>query len=241
MSFSWEKGNAIALLKKRKGKILRFNRGEIGPKSIYVERGQFQLLPNKEQDRNCIFVIGPSGVGKSFFCSKYIETFKKIYPKTKFILFSRKTKDPCLDRLRPVRPPLTEQIENIDFENDIRKGAVVLFDDISTIRDNKVRQSVFKLMDDLLEGARACKISVLVTNHLLSDGRDTRRILNEMDHLVIFPESGSYDQIRKALEKYFGLRKSQIDPIFKIPSRWLAFHKNFPRYVLGEKIAFLPN
>ena len=67
----------------------------------------------------------------------------------------------------------------------------------------------------------------MVTNHLPTNGKDTRRILNEAHTITYFPHSAG-GEIKYMLEEYVGLDKKQIAYMKKRCSRWCTVFKNYP-------------
>ena len=63
-------------------------------------------------------------------------------------------------------------------------NSVMIFDDIDVISDKKIRGEVYKILNKVLEIGRHYKITALVTNHLPTNGKDTRRILTESHQVV---------------------------------------------------------
>ena len=53
----------------------------------------------------------------------------------------------------------------------------------------KVREAVYDVLNQVLEIGRHYKIHCVVTNHLPTNGKDTRRILNEAHTVTYFPHS----------------------------------------------------
>ncbi len=80
--------------------------------SVELKRGsKFIPIPKKIENQNDrIMITGPSGAGKSTWASKYMESYKKMFPKNKIILFSNKDKDKVLDDLKPIRMKLDYKI-----------------------------------------------------------------------------------------------------------------------------------
>ena len=86
------------------------------------------------------------------------------------------------------------------------EDSVVIFDDIDVISDKKIREAVYNILNKVLEIGRHFKITALVTNHLPTNGKDTRRILNEAHQVIYFPHSAS-GRIKYLLIDYLGLDK----------------------------------
>ena len=99
------------------------------------------------------------------------------------------------------------------------KDSVVIFDDIDVISDKKIRDAVYNILNKVLEIGRHFKITALVMNHLPTNGKDTRRILNEAHQVIYFPHSAS-GRIKYLLIDYLGLDKKMIQYFRKQNSRW---------------------
>ena len=95
------------------------------------------------------------------------------------------------------------------------------------------------MLNQVLEIGRHYKIHCVVTNHLPTNGKDTRRILNEAHTVTYFPHS-SGGKIKYLLEEYVGLDKKQISYMKKQHSRWATVYKNWPQcYMLEHEIGLL--
>ncbi len=216
---------------------------KIGPE-IYLSDGELEPIPNKES-RTINYIAGPEGSGKSSYASKYIKNYQKMFSNREFFVFSRLNKDDVIDKLKPNRVMIDESLytDPIDIISDLPSGGLILFDDIDTIKDKKIKQAISKLKDDILEVGRHNDIETLITSHLISgnDRNDNRQILNSAHNLTVFPRSGSSYQINYVLSKYFGLSKEQIEKLMKLQSRWCTVNKKYPPYVLHEKGCYLLN
>lgn len=232
---------------KSKGEILFLREEPKNPKSILkyepvtevsVFDGQFEVLPNDPV--RVIYVAGPSGSGKSTFCAKYIENFRNIYPKSKFYLFSRLKDDEPLDDLEPHRINLDdpELIENPIQIEEVEENSIILFDDIDTISNKPLLDSLINFENQVLELGRHRSVKILITSHLINGNnrKQTRTILNEMQALVIFPKSGSVYQMKYTLKQYLGMSNVQINKSLAINSRWLYIQKIYPQILVSEHL-----
>jgi hypothetical protein len=202
------------------------------------DNGVVQVLPNfNEPERS--YICGPSGSGKSTYVSSYLQQLKKVYPKRDIFLISDVDKDDVLDKLNPMRIELDDAFLNTELHPKTFNDSIVVFDDIDSIENDKVKKKVEKLRDSLLKRGRHEETSVVVTNHLLTDYKHTRIILSEVNSITFFPKSGSSNAIHYTLSKYVGLTKEQIKKIFTLPSRWVTVYKHYPMYVLYEKGIYL--
>ena len=103
----------------------------------------------------------------------------------------------------------------------------------------KIREEVYKILNKVLEIGRHFKISALRTNHLPTNGKRTRRILNEAHQVVYFPYSAP-GRIRHLLIDYLGLDKKQVAYFRLQNSRWCGIYKSYPHiYMLESEIGLL--
>ena len=195
------------------------------------------MLPDSNTERTIIYISGPSGSGKSYFSKLYLKEFKKNkkFKKSPIYIISSLTEDESLDdipnlkRIKIDESMYEDPIDITDFEpND-----VVVFDDIDVISDKKIRESIYKLLNKVLEIGRHYRINCIITNHLPSNGVDTRRILNECHQIVYFPQSSNH-KIRYVLENYIGLSGKQVKYIKNLNTRWAVIYKNFPQLYLTQ-------
>ncbi len=66
---------------------------------------------------------------------------------------------------------------------------VVVFDDIDVLTNKKIRGEVYKMMKPGLEIGRHYRINMVITRHLPSNGKATRRVLNESSSCAYCPHS----------------------------------------------------
>jgi hypothetical protein len=228
---------------KNKNDLIKIkNRYEEMNQKEYILKGKGTIVPYPNPEtRDVIYVAGPSGAGKSTFCESYMQMYKTQFPKNKIYIFSRLDKDPAFDNIKVIRIKLDEELINDPINPIELKNSLVLFDDIDTIPNDKIRESVSKLRDDLLETGRHQGIYLLITSHLLMDYKKTRTILNEAQMVILYPKSGSTYHMQRYMKVYAGLQKSDIDKILNLPSRWVGIHKSYPNYVIYSSGVYLLN
>ena len=119
------------------------------------------------------------------------------------------------------------------------KDSVCIFDDIDVISDKKIKESVYSIMNNVLEIGRHFNITAIITNHLPTNGRDTRRILNEAHAYVFFPHSAG-GKIKYLLQEYLDIDKRMVRYFKSANPRWRCIFKNFPMaYMLEHEIGML--
>lgn len=205
---------------------------------IRITGGKLLPLPNKKVVEK-IYVSAPSGAGKSTWCGNWIKEFKKVFRDDEYFVFSTINRDKVLDKHDPIRIPLTEDLLVNPISPNEVENSVVVFDDVDTITNPKIRNNIVGLRDWLLEQGRHFNTRMLMTSHLLMNYSSTRRLLNEATAVVFFGKCGSTYHIKRFLKQYAGLDKNQIKRILNLPSRWVALYKTYPMYILYEKGAYL--
>lgn len=216
---------AKELLNRRKGLEIKIHDGDVYP------------LPSSK--RECVYIAGPSGSGKSTFAGQYARLYRNMFPKNKIYIFSRLTEDKALDKIPDVkRVKIDERFLEVTMEPKDMENSLVIFDDIDTIREDKIKKAVYALKNDLLETGRHQNVYVVITSHLINNFKQTRTILNESNKIVVFPNTNNYS-IKYVAEKYCGMSKKQIVEMMKLPTRWVCIHKDIPRHIIYQKGIYL--
>jgi hypothetical protein len=116
----------------------------------------------------------------------------------------------------------------------------VIFDDTDCISNKKHRDAVNNILNEILETGRHFRTYCVLTFHLATGGKDTRKILNEAHSVVYFPHSGSNVGLKRLLQDYLGLDKTTLREIKDSKSRWAVVYRNYPNVVMTEKAIWLP-
>ena len=207
-------------------------------KEIVIPDGTLIPIPRTDK-RDCYYIAGAEGSGKSYFASKYINEYKKLFPKSDFYVFSKVKEDEALDDLEPKRIELDDEIINDPIQVEELKDSIVLFDDIDTISDKKLLDTIRNLRDAILEVGRHDNIYILTTAHNMTNNKATKMSLLESSCVVFFPGMGDKYHINRFLKEYVGLDREAIDKIYSLPTRWVLLHKRAPNYVMYEKGIYL--
>jgi GTPase SAR1 family protein len=200
--------------------------------------GKFQQVPDPEMERQIIYVFGPSGSGKSYYSKMYIKEWQKQNKKGRVYLFSSLVDDESLDDIKPKRIILDKKLVDDPIDTEMFKDCMVIFDDIDVIRDREIKEAVYDILNGILEIGRHFNINCILTNHLPSNGKDTRRILNECHSITYFPHAGAGRQQRYFLENYAGLDVKEMKRIKQMKTRWATIFKTYPMCVMTEKALF---
>jgi hypothetical protein len=209
---------------------------------IKITDGKFSPIPiieSKETQRDVLYISGPAGSGKSHYAAEYITNFKKLYPKADFFLFSTKEEDPVLDKFKPKRIVIDEEILSEPINPKELANSLVMFDDIDTIADSKLLKEIRRLRDAILEIGRSMHIYCITTSHILTAGTSSKMQLLESTAVTCFPKMGGIHHIKRFLKEYVGLSSKQIEKILALKSRWVTIYKRAPNYCLYQTGAFL--
>lgn len=246
---NYKKGNTIAMIDggKGDGKILFVNPKIIkrDEEEIVLKNGKFLPIP-PAKGRSVVYIAAPSGAGKTTFAAEYIKAYLAIFPEKDFFIFSRTDAkdDKAFRGMKYSQVKIDKSLieDPIDITKELTNGCIILFDDVNTILDDKIKKEVDKLMADIMEVGRKLNISIVITNHLVipNEKKIARTILNECQSLTVFPKSGSVQQIRYCLKNYFGYDDKQIKEFLKEDTRWIMFFKSYPQIVLTERKCFIP-
>jgi len=199
-----------------------------------------QQIPNKQQERQILYITGASGSGKSYYTQLYCSEYKKLFPKNEIYLFSSINEDSSIDKIKGLQrfilddAFLKEEIIAEDFKN-----SMVIFDDTDVISNKALKFKINSILNILLETGRHFNASVIYTSHIATAGIDTKRILNEAHSITIFPSSLGGRSLKYLLDNYLGFDKEQIKKVKKLDSRWTTICKTFPMVILSEKEAYL--
>jgi hypothetical protein len=203
---------------------------------LVLKVGKLQPLPNPKKVER-VYVAGISGSGKSHFSANYIKNYLKMNKKDEFFLTSQIEHDDVLDKLDPNRISPEELIQDgIDIQD--LKDSIWCFDDLYSIENKNERNQIISIIDNLAETSRHDNINLIVTSHLISNGIQSRRILNEATKLVFFPKSNKKNIIY-FLEKYERFPKDLITRCINLNSRWFMLDKSNEPIVLYEKGCFV--
>jgi uridine kinase len=244
MSFTFETNNKLRMVAKIQGgkynnKIVSLNPkmedvDKLDFKSLTIPNNcYFQMMPDKTLERQIIYITGVSGSGKSTFTRKFVKEYKKTFKENKVYLFSCLTEDESLDEIKPLRFRLEEDLVTDPINVAELSSSLIIFDDIDTIANKKIKEAVYQLLNEILQIGRHHKISAIVTNHLPTNFNWTRIILNEA-HVVVYFPSFATNKVKYLLENYVDLEKKDIRRFKRMNSRWVAIFKWAPRIFLSE-------
>lgn len=212
-------------------------------RDIELRRGVFEPIMPLD-DRSIDYVAGPSGAGKSTYVAGLLRRYQKLSPKARVLFYSRGPveDDKAYDGIELEQVALDAAfVESPPDVTRLEPGTVLVYDDVGTVQDDKVKEAVLKSIMDCAEVGRKYSIHLVVTSHLVNpnEKKFSRTMMNEMKYLTVFPGSGNSHSIRYVLKTYLGLDSKQIQRILDSRSRWVRVHTHAPRWVMGEREAYV--
>lgn len=179
---------------------------------------------------NTISIFGNIGSGKSYFTGEYMKQFRKLYPESKILVFSRKTNQPAFtqqyqqidvqDQDFLMNPYSTKDIMAMHEKEGQKIPVLAIFDDVSTF-DKRTLKAVLFTRDDFIKVGRSLGIHVIVTNHIISDGLLSKTLHNMSSHTVYFLKNQKA-KVEQALKDRQKFKPEVIDFIIDLPTRWIC-------------------
>lgn len=208
-------------------------------KYINVPKGGVIPMFNPEEERKVFHIAGMSGSGKSTFVSDIIENYHKIFPKNKVWFFSNKPSDPAIDKHKfVVRVELNDELVSDPIDLEELRNSLVVYDDVEYVKDKDVSNELDRIRDLILQQGRSYHISFAYITHLLNNYKESRIILNECHCSVLFPRMTTTYSLKYLLEKYYGMKKEDIQKLKSLNSRWVCVQK-IPPCVIYDKGAYM--
>lgn len=218
-----------------------------------------------EKQRTVIYLAAPPGAGKTFWLRDYIRQFNKSMTRKptrdlphgfKPIVWLVSSKEVC-DTLDPlvdegidlrrldvdniIDSPISikEELSQLDEDTGDVGPTLCIFDDIDTgFANKKIQQAVVRLQDQVVMNGRSLGLFVAITAHVATQYRDTRNLLSNITHLVIFARHAPPNSYEYILRKYVNLPQKIITKITKIGVRWVMIAVQGvygQRYYLSER------
>ena len=117
-----------------------------------------------------------------------------------------------------------------------KKRPIYIF---SRVEDKPLVKYIRNFRDDVLETGRHYDITIISTSHIITNFLATRTLINEANAIVLFPKGSSFYAVSNFLERYMGFSKAQIRMVEKLETRWIWFWKEYPKYAIHERGAFI--
>jgi len=212
-------------------------------KEIKIKSGEFQYIPDTNQNRFISYIVGASGSGKSYFASKLAEEYRTLYPKNSIYLLSYLTDDTSIDRVKGIkRIQLNDDFLEETLECDDLKNSLTIWDDVDCITDKKMKLKLKELLTKILNTGRHTYTSLIYLSHIACNGVETKGLLNEAHSITFFNATLGGRTKTYLLNQYLGLNKSEIEAINEVEGRAITIVKTYPMIMISEKeIQFIKN
>jgi predicted AAA+ superfamily ATPase len=93
--------------KKKTGEVFlydKINKNEDGFDEMELKDNfTFQLIPNKNNQRDVLYIAGASGSGKSYYCKEYLKEYISLFPNNPIYLFSYLDLDETIDEVKKIK------------------------------------------------------------------------------------------------------------------------------------------
>jgi hypothetical protein len=210
--------------------------------------GDMIAMPSlfKKGTRDCIYICGCSGSGKSTWIGSYAFQFNKLFPKSNIYMISAKNtkEDEAYDGVKNLKQIDISDIEMLQeitqdgkpyeyFCDSKHENSLVIFDDAEALSKEQEKY-IEQILHSLLQIGRSKHINVIISRHVLNNGHKTKVIFNECSKIVVFPNGISRYQLVYCFKHYLGFDKHMIEKILNIKSRWVQLHNHLPRYLVSE-------
>lgn len=214
--------------------------------------GKFWIPDFLTNGRLTMFIAGVPGAGKSYLAKEMINTLPL---DCQILLFTALTEEDGnfsdfgkrLFKVKMTEENLRSMTLDRIREAAKKKPILLLFDDVDKIRDKKVGEAMFALLNDALANGRGHKahdgvgdIHVIATSHALNDYVKTKYSLENSDYVALFPGSTTFCQLKRMFDK-LGLSKELCAQMADLGKRGefrsMIVHKTAPMYIIfGDSI-----
>ena len=176
---------------------------------------------DRDRVNSIVGVFGASGAGKSWSIQETILRFPALALVPRVHLFgSVGETDPSYDKLRhhlaerfEYKKPRDMTDDDLRAKNYERKS-VIVFDDIDSISDSRVRRATQHFRDTLFEIARHRSLTLFASVHLFHSYRATAKIRNSSRFFFIFPRSVP-KVLLDILDKTFSMKRQRRQALLK--------------------------
>lgn len=201
----------------------------------------FQQAVNTQRERDCLYVAGMSGSGKSYYIREYVKQYIKHFPKRDILLFSFLKEDKTLDEIKKIQRIDIYQSDFMkeDLKSEDFKDCLVIFDDIDCIPDKHLKNKLLNLLQQILQIGRHDGCTVCFACHEVCNGHETKAVLNECHSITIFLKTMGNKKLKYLLDNYFGFDNEQVERLRSIDSRWITIFKTYPRVIMAEETIFV--
>lgn len=209
-------------------------------KKIIESKKPINIIPNATK-REVLYVVGKSGSGKSYFIAKYCHAYNILFPENDIYFISAKDLVEDGEVFDNVKNMKQLDLTDLELMKDLTqinasvhfKNSLVVFDDVEGF-DKNITKYVDLLLENLLELGRSTHTYIILARHTFYDAKKTKKILNELDKLVIFNKTINRFAFDYLCKNYLSFDKKQIYKILNSNGRWTLISLTVPEYYISE-------
>jgi hypothetical protein len=180
-----------------------------------------------------MYVCGSAGSGKSYFVAQFCEEYHKTFKSNPIYLISENDEDKAFDSKEYIKRIEISDLDSNPLDWKEFQDCLIIFDDIDSIK-GKLGKTIDDMRDKLLKNSRKFRVSVISTSHD-SCGIKLKSVLNESKIIVFFMMNYNRS-LKYLLENYLGLSKNVIEKLKNSKSRWTAFIKAYPSFLVQQRL-----
>ena len=115
--------------------------------------------------------------------------------------------------------------------------SILIFDDINSIADIRVRKRVIHFRETCLEIARHKSLGIISTEHLMHNRAATQRLRNSSAFMVLYPRNGTktLDDVAENVLNLNRYERTSLIKKCKREARAQILHIDYPNYICNTK------
>jgi len=208
---------------------------------------------NLKDQISTFYITGSQGTGKSVLAAKLIKEYKRENKGCPVYCISEAREDATIDNLinKKIMPQEIKD-DNLTFEDfqDIAceyGSALILFDDIDSINDQKIKgislkHITYQLLNSLINNSRKYNINIIYTAHQPLQGAYSKAVLNSCSNWIFFTANLKNPNVVSCLKNYMNMNKRQIDGLSHLDNtRWISINQTIPQTITTETETFILN
>ena len=199
---------------------------------------KFQPLPYVlHNQRQSVFVSGPSGVGKSVWSANYVKELRKITSKDKkhlpiYLFTAQRVEDKAYENITNFHKVNIYDPKLFQLKVEELQNSITIWDDWDQA-PKQINKFLHDLLRRVLELGRKLNIHVITLTHESLGGNFTKPIILESQAFVVFPRL-SYRTSSQFLKNYMGFDKNELQELKKLDTRSVYVNKQFPQYIVSD-------
>ena len=204
---------------------------------LTLKEGKLEPTPWLKKDkhgkiqRQIMLVSGAQGSGKSTYIEMYCKNYNSTFKTNDVYLFSKIQDDESLKDIKNTHVvPIDEEIKEIELTE--LENSICIFDDVEKVREKKIRDNVYGLMDDIYQNGRHNNICMIASSHVACGGNQTKTQILESQFVTYFMSSGT--NYERLIMTYLGFTRKEYDALKRINSRWITVYRQAPVVIFFE-------